>query len=218
MCPYFLNYLRWLFPVVFETPGEDVVYNGVLYSDSRELFRRLVKDYDFLGKEYYVARKVYIVEKLSEVCREEDDFVWNVQKEITALAFKLGFEARVKRVFLVMGDDINDWYCYLVAEDIHGLKKIAIQYVTGTYKGLLINSHLVGVMKSFVERHRDEFIKRFEQQQPELAEILRELDWPAERDKFFSNDPEFKKVLLERLSARGKGHLLEHILGADLGL
>lgn len=218
MCPYFLNYLRWLFPVVFETPGEDVVYNGVLYSDSRELFRRLVKDYDFLGKEYYVARKVYVVEKLSEVCREEDDFVWNVQKEITALAFKLGFEARVKRIFLVMGDDINDWYCYLVAEDTHGLKKIVIQYVTETYKGLLISSHLVGVMKSFVERHRDEFIKRFEQQQPELAEILRELDWPAERDKFFSNDPEFKQVLLERLSAKGKGHLLEHILGEDLGL
>ncbi len=117
-----------------------------------------------------------------------------------------------------MDDEINDWYCYLVAKNIHELKLIALKYVTETYRGLLSSSNLVKVMKSFVERHRDEFIKRFEQQQPELAEILKELDWPAEREKFFSHDPEFKKVLLERLNVKGKGHLLEHYLVTDLGL
>ena len=148
----------------------------------------------------------------------EDEFVWKARKEITALAFELGFEARVKRIFLVMGDEINDWYCYLVAKDIHRLKKTVLKYVTETYKGLLPASNLVDVMKSFVERHRDEFIKRFEKQQPELAEILRELDWPTERDKFFSKDESFKMELLARLNAKGKGHLLEHVLGVDLGL
>ncbi|MBH3384710.1 hypothetical protein I5S53_12135 [Pseudomonas juntendi] len=178
----------------------------------------LINDYVFLGEEYYNSRQVFILKKLAEVCQDETEFVWSAQQKITELAFELGFEARSKRIFIVMDDEINDWFCYLVERDIHGLKGIVLKYVTDTYKGLLSESYLVGVMKSFVERHRDEFIKRFEQQQPELAEILRELDWPAERDKFFSNDPEFKKVLLERLNAKGKGHLLEYILGEDLAL
>lgn len=218
MCFYFINYLRWVFPAGFTLVGEDVFYNDSLYSDSRELLQKLIDDYVFLGEEYYNSRRVFILKKLAEVCQDETEFVWNARQQITELAFGLGFEARSKRIFIIMGDEISDWFRYLVERDIHGLKGIVLKYVTDTYKGLLSASYLVGVMKSFVERHRDEFIKRFEQQQPELAEILRELDWPAERDKFFSNDPEFKKVLLERLSARGKGHLLEHFLGADLGL
>lgn len=218
MCPYFLNYLQWVFPVVLKTLGENVAYNDVLYSDSRALFLKLFDDYSYLGEEYYNARVAYDVKKLSQVCRGDDEFVWKAQQEFTCLAFQNGFESRVKRIFLVMGAELNDWYYYLFANDIGRLEGIVVSYVTDTYKLLLVPSHLGGVVKSFVERHRDEFIKRFEQQQPELAEILRELDWPAERDKFLSNDPEFKKMLLERLSAKGKGHLLEYILGEDLAL
>lgn len=218
MCLYFLNYLRWVFPASFTLVDEDVLYNDVLYSDSRELLQVLINDYVFLGEEYYNSRRVFILKDLAEVCSDETEFAWGARQQITELAFQLGFEARSKRIFIVMGGEINDWFLYLVERDIHGLKEIVLNYVTDTYKGLLSAPCLVGVMKSFVERHRDEFIRRFEQQQPELAEILRELDWPAERDKFFSNDPEFKKVLLERLDAKGKGHLLEYILGEDLAL
>lgn len=218
MCPYFLNYLLWVFPVDFELPGEDVVYDGTLYSDSRELFRKLCEDHIYLGEKYFSSRNIYDVMKLSEVCRDEDDFIWKARREITSHAFYLGFEVRIKRIFLVMDDELNDWYYYLVVNDIDGLRRIVLKYVTDTYKRLLNASDLVGIMKSFVERHRDEFIKRFQQQQPELSEILKELDWPAERDKFFSDDQEFKQELMERLNARGKGHLLEHFLGKDLGL
>lgn len=218
MCPYFLNYLLWVFPVDLKLPGEDAIYNGALYSDSRDLFRKLYEDNKFLGEEYYRARSVENVMKLSEVCQDEDDFICKAQREIALVAFYLGFEVRIKRIFLVMDDELNDWYYFLVVNDINGLKRIVLKYVTDTYKRLLATSYLVGIMKSFVERHRDEFIKRFEQQQPELAEILKELDWPTERDKFFRDDAEFKKVLLERLNSKGKGHLLEHFLGKDLGL
>ncbi|MCL8307647.1 hypothetical protein [Pseudomonas putida] len=218
MCPYFLNYLQWVFPVVLKTLGENAAYNDVLYSDSRALFLKLFYDYSYLGEGYYNARVAYDVKKLSQVCQGDDEFVWKTQQEFTFLAFKNGFESRVKRIFLVMGAELNDWYYYLFVNDIGRLEEIVVSYVTDTYKILLVPSHLGGVMKSFVERHRDEFIKRFEQQQPELAEILRELDWPSERDKFFSGDEAFKKELLERLNSKGKGHLLEHILGKDLGL
>lgn len=218
MCLYFINYLRWVFPAVLTPVDEDVVYNDILYSDGRKLLQKLVDDYVFLGEEYYSFRRVFVLKTLAEVCQDETEFVWSARQKITELAFELGFEARCKRVFIIMGDEINDWFICLVKRNIHRLNEIALEYVTETYSGLLSSSHLVGVMKSFVERHRDEFIRRFEQQQPELAEILRELDWPAERDKFLSNDPEFKKMLLERLSAKGKGHLLEYILGEDLAL
>lgn len=218
MSPYFLNYLLWAFPVDFKLSGEDVICNGALYSDSRELFRKLYENNKFFGDNYYRTRCIYNVKKLSEVCQDEDDFICKAQREIALVAFYFGFEVRIKRIFLVMDDELNDWYYYLVVNDVYGLKRIVLKYVTETYKKLLSTSHLVGVMKSFVERHRDEFIKRFEQQQPELADILKELDWPAERDKFFGDDPEFKQELLERLNAKGKGHLLEHFLGKDLGL
>ncbi|MCK2118860.1 hypothetical protein MYW52_25635 [Pseudomonas juntendi] len=218
MCPYFINYLRWVFPVAFTLTGEHVVYNEIPYFDGRELFRRLVADYDYLGEEYYSSRRVRAIDKLVEVCQDEAEFLWKSRQEITELAFERGFEARIKRIFLVMDDEINDWYCYLVWKNIYQLKLIVLKYVTETYRALLPSSNLVAVMKSFVERHRDEFIKRCEQQQTELDEIYRELDWPAERDKFLSNDPEFKKVLLNRLNANGKSHLLEYLLGADLGL
>jgi hypothetical protein len=198
--------------------GENVVYGGTLYSDSRELFRKLCEDHIYLGEKYFSSRNIYDIIKLSEVCRDEDDFIWKARREITSLAFCLGFEVRIKRIFLVMDDELNDWYYYLVVNDINGLRLIVLKYVTDTYKRLLNTSDLVSIMKSFVERHRDEFIKRFEQQQPELAEILRELDWPNERDKFLSGDSEFKQELLERLNAKGKGHLLEHFLGKELGL
>ena len=109
MCPYFLNYLLWVFPVDFKLPGEDVLYNGVLYSDSRELFRQLYEDNKFLGEKYYGTRCVENVMKLSEVCRDEDDFICKARREIALVAFYLGFEVRIKRIFLVMDDELNDW-------------------------------------------------------------------------------------------------------------
>ncbi|KJZ67260.1 hypothetical protein [Pseudomonas fluorescens] len=218
MCLYFLNYLCWVFPVDFKLSGENVIYNGTLYSDSRELFRRLYEDHKFLGDKYYNTRCICNIKKLSEVCQDEDDFICKARREIALIAFYLGFEVRIKRIFLVMDDELNDWYYYLVVSDVNKLRLIVLKYVTDTYKRLLNIPDLVSIMKSFVERHRDEFIKRFEQQQPELAEILKELDWPNERDKFFGGDSEFKQELLERLNAKGKGHLLEHFLGKDLGL
>lgn len=212
-----VRYLQWVFPALLRAEDGYVIYECQKYRSERDLIVVLYSNFLALPERYYRDRGFDKVWALVDSIGDEDLLFYELGNEVAGIAWSQGFVSRLDKILIAKENAADEYYWALSAENDLANMKFALKYM-GKFADMVYGGSMKSLIQSFHDKKREEFIRRYRLVNPERADILDECQTDTECNKFLKRDPEFMDVLRHRLMSAGKGHLIDQLTAADLGL
>lgn len=212
------NYLRWVFPVVLDDNEGIVSFDSKEYDHERALIIDLCSKYSYLPEEYFGERGFNRVWDVVKSIADDDQFCIELYSVCAGIAFTKGFLNRFDRV-IIADEAVASRFYWLSGAGGHLEFVMAFyEFTPDQFKEIYWGGAMKSLIEQFHDKKREDFIKRFEQINPDKAALLRECQSEKEVELLLKEDSEFIQKFRARLFEQGKHALVDKLFSKDLGL
>lgn len=213
-----LNYLRWVFPVTLAENEGVVTFDGKEYDHERDLITTLYSKFSYLPEKYFGDRRFYRVWDVVHSTADDCDFCNQLYRLCADIGYERGFLDRFDRVIIADEAVAARFYWLSGFGSSLEMGRAFFEHTPEQFKAMFWGGGMKSLIEKFHEKKRDDFIQRFEKQNPLVAEYLRECKTEKEVELFLKKDGKFLDEFRERLNKAGKMKLVDGLFAIDLGL